>query len=44
MSMAPWNISDVLDDLDDKCFAFNYLFNDALSDYAPIKTIKIRGC
>jgi hypothetical protein len=42
LSVAPWCILDVFDDLDDKVEAFNLLFTDILNYHAPLKTIKVR--
>ena len=44
MSNVPWSLLDIFDDVEDKLFAFNSLFNDILDEHAPIKTMKIRGC
>ena len=40
---APWSITDVFDDAEDKLYAFNSLFNDILDKHAPVKTIKLKG-
>ncbi|CAB4016504.1 Hypothetical predicted protein, partial [Paramuricea clavata] len=40
---APWSITDVFDDVEDKLHAFNSLFNDILDKHAPVKTIKPKG-
>jgi hypothetical protein len=40
---APWSITDVFDDVKDKLYAFNSLFNDILDKHAPVKTIKLKG-
>ena len=43
MSSVPWSTISIFDELEDKLFAFNSLFNDVLNDFAPIKTFKLRG-
>ena len=43
VALAPWSIVDAFDDVEDKLYYFNSLFNDILDKHAPIKTFKIRG-
>ena len=44
LSFVPWStVLSIFEDLDDKLFAFDCLFNDVLDDFAPIKTFKSRG-
>ena len=43
VSLAPWSIVDVLDDVEDKLYAFDLLFNEILGDHVPVKTFKARG-
>ena len=43
ISLAPWSIVDVLDDVKDKLYAFDRLFTEILDCHAPIKTFKARG-
>ena len=43
VSLAPWSIVDVFDDVEDKLYAFDVLFNEILDRHAPVKTFKARG-
>ena len=43
ISLAPWSIVDIFDEVNDKLHVFNSLFHSTLDQHAPIKTIKIRG-
>ena len=40
VSLAPWSIVDVFDDVEDKLYAFDLLFNEILDRHAPVKTFK----
>ena len=43
VSLAPWSLVDVFDDVEDKLSAFDLLFNEILGRHAPVKTFKARG-
>jgi len=43
VSLAPWSIVDVFDDVEDKLYAFDLLFTEILDRHAPVKTFKARG-
>jgi len=43
MSGASWSVVEVFDDVDDKLYAFDLLFNEILDHHAPIRSIKVRG-
>ena len=43
VSLVLWSTVDIFDDVDDKLYAFNLLFNDILEQHAPLKTFKVRG-
>ena len=43
MSEVAWSLLDIFDDVEDKLYAFNFLFNDILDKHAPIKMMKTRG-
>ena len=40
---APFHIIELFDDVDDKIFAFELLYNDILNEHAPLKQVHIRG-
>ena len=42
VSLAPWSIVDVFDDVEDKIYAFDSLFTEILDRHAPVKTFKAR--
>ena len=42
VSLAPWSIVDVFDDVEDKLYALDSLFTEILDRHAPIKTFKAR--
>ena len=42
VSLAPWSIVDVFDDVEDKLYAFDSLFTEILDRHAPVKTFKAR--
>lgn len=39
-----WFLLDIFDDVEDKLYVFNFLFNDILDKYVLIKMMKICGC
>ena len=39
MSGAPWSVVEVFDDVDDKLYSFDLLFNEILDHHAPIRSI-----
>lgn len=43
VSLAPWSIVDVFDDVEDKLYAFDLLFTEIFDRHAPVKTFKARG-
>ena len=43
MSLAPWSVLEIFDDVDDKLHASDLLFNEILDHHAPIRSIKVRG-
>ena len=43
ISAVRWSVVDCFDEVDDCISAFNLLFNDALDEHAPMRTIKLRG-
>ena len=43
VSLAPWSIVDVFDDVEDKLYSFDMLFTEILDRHAPVKTFKARG-
>ena len=43
VSLAPWSIVDVFDDVEDKLYAFDLLFTEIFGRHAPVKTFKARG-
>ncbi|CAH3146025.1 unnamed protein product [Pocillopora meandrina] len=42
VSLAPWSIVDVFDDVEDKLYALDSLFTEILDRHAPVKTFKAR--
>ena len=43
MSIAPWSVIYIFDDVDDKLNAFHLIFDDIFDSYAPIKEVKIQS-
>ena len=43
MSLAPWSVLEIFDNVDDKLHAFDLLFNEILDHRAPIRSFKVRG-
>ena len=43
LSNVPWSFLDIVDDVEDKLYACNILFNDILDEHAPIKGLKYTG-
>ena len=42
LSLAPFHIIILFDDLNDQVDAFNDLFLEALNDHAPVKMVKVK--
>ena len=43
MSLAPWSMVDVFNNVEDKLYAFDLLFTEILDRHTPVKTFKARG-
>ena len=43
ISLAPWSIVNVFDDVEDKLYAFDLLFTEIFDRHAPVKTYKARS-
>ena len=39
----PYSVMDVFDEVDDKLFVFEYLYNEVLDEHAPLKQFHVRG-